>query len=132
MPDLQIRGLAALNRVLKSLPKDLADKELQKAVTASAKVFIEPAKNNAPKDSGDMAEQIKSRLVNTENRYRKATSVRPRKGGGKDPFYWIFVELGTEKQPHQSFLRTSFDAHSPEAAEVFRTALAKGLRKYAK
>lgn len=128
--DFEIKGLLELKQRLKKLPKEIAQKVAQPAANAAAKVFVEPAKAAAPKDSGDMASTIKSRKYRTKSDYIVAASVRPRKGGGVDPYYWKFPELGSVLQPPQPFLRPAFDGNVEAAGEAFRQACIRGLKRY--
>jgi len=127
-----VRGLAALQKKLRTLPVDLQEKHNQAACREGGKVFAAEAEILAPKASGDLSKSISVRKVNTKNRFRKAVSVRPRKGKGVDPFYWHFLEFGTIKMNSQPYLRPAFDNKVNLALRAYRERMRKGLRRVAK
>lgn len=60
MSDTQhVKGLSALNAMLQSFPAKLEQNVLRGAMRAGAKVVLPVAKANAPRDTGEMADDMK-------------------------------------------------------------------------
>lgn len=127
-----VNGIAALQRKLRRLPIELQEKHNQDATRAGAEVVAERARDGVVKDSGDLAQTIKTRKKNTKNRFLKAAVVRPVKTKGIDPYYWRFVEFGTIKMSAKPFLRPAFDARTTQAIRAYRDKMRSGLKQEAK
>lgn len=94
MTDLvHVKGLADLQKFLNALPAEIEAKLMRGALREAAKVVLEEAKRQAPKESGEMAEGL---AISTSS--KRGTVMAKIKAKGKHGFLAPFIEFGTK--PH--------------------------------
>ena len=101
---IQVRGLAELNRELKAFPAKLQKKAVRRAIAAGAKIVQKDAKANAPRNSGATRRAIATKSTPSRsqpNLVRSSVFVRTggnrtkaTRGRNEDPYYWYFQEFG--------------------------------------
>lgn len=147
----KISGLPNFRAALKALPEQLRKRALRNALAAAGRVVRDDARRNAPvlqasaKDApfrkrGTLRRAIS---VRTSKQARRAgdvgvfVNVRPAKKGQRgaknpnDPFYWRFLEFGTNKYKPgagDGFLRAAAK-RLPDALEAFKKALQPAIDK---
>lgn len=111
---VKLKGLEGVRRALRRLPKELREKELDKAVFAGAKIVRDAAKSLAPSgDDGAFVRQLRGKTWNKKaNNLRDSIAIRKEKKkfkkdaarrrvgvlwSNRDPnvgaWYWRFVEF---------------------------------------
>lgn len=90
MSELNVKGLAELNKLLKELPAKVEGNILRGAMRAGAKVFEDRAKQMVPVKSGQLRDSIK---VSTRSKRGRVSATVT--AGGKKAFYAHMVEFGT-------------------------------------
>lgn len=143
---IEVRGLAQLNKALKTLPETVQRNVLSRAVVRGARIIQRAAKSRAPVLSGNLRKNIivsrgvrrgteASAFVIIRKWSQKAIAAfkkRSKKKGRanpRDPFYWQFLEFGTSKMAARPFMRPAFEAKKEEAAKEVRDALREEIEK---
>lgn len=102
---------------LQLLPKNLRKKALRQAMRPAMKPVAAAARDNAPKESGDMAKSIKPKSAGRSTKFI-GIDVQMGEGDFKgDSFYGAFQEYGTSKMPPKGFMRKAYDEKG-EAAKA--------------
>lgn len=150
MVDVQIKGLAELERALSELPAKIERNILRGALRAAAKPVADEARRVAARVSGDLQASIR-----VSSRVRAGRPVAFVKAGDKKAFYAHMVEGGTQahfikpktakslffagirkqvvnhpgarKRP---FLRPALDVKAGAAVEAFAAHVRKRLTKH--
>lgn len=150
--DMQVNGLAEMERFLKTLPDEVSRKMLYGALMGGAKPIMDQAKANVRANFGNSARftstleeslvrgrqrktglaarvNVKIRKGKVKDRMIKAGVIKPH---GDDAFYGRFLEFGTSKMPAYPFLKPAADAKAGEATNRFRDTLMKRMGKWCK
>ncbi len=101
--DVNIRGIADVNRVLTTIAPNEARNLMRVTVFEIAKDFAKEGADRAPKDDGVLAASVKAkRERGTRNSIAATVRVAPQ------AFYWRFLEYGQgpDKVEHAMFLQT--------------------------
>lgn len=135
----RIQGLDELNRKLRDIPVKLRIKALRQALAAGARRVQVDAQQGAPvlsaaadarnpyRASGTLRKAIKvrtSKLARTQGDVGVFVNVKPLRKGSRssknpqDPFYWRFIEFGTNKFSTNGFLRPAA-SQLGEALKIF-------------
>lgn len=138
----RIDGLRDLQKAMNTLSADMAGKIARQATAAGAGVVRKAARQNAPKDTGNLqAAVVMKRVRNTpltdeyivSVRQGKTSDVKRAKTGkgalGRDAFYARFVEFGTVKTPPQPFMGPALRDNITPATEAMKTRLRARLKK---
>lgn len=138
---------------LRALPREISGKNggpLRGALFAAGQLIQGEAQRNAPvgkgtPNPGNLKRQIflfrdkNPAAIGAAEHYilsvrtGKAGLRRLRVGGavralgGRDAWYWFWVEFGTSKQGAKSFMRNAFESQKHPALDRFRTELQRGL-----
>lgn len=153
MADFQVKltGVDELVKNMRALPVELRKKPARSALGKAAKLIRERAKANAlaaddPETGRAIADNIVQRF---RSKYQKQTGdvmisigVNTEKGripdgnpdtgrGGSTP-HWHLIELGTEKNPAQPFLRPAASEMAGAALNTFSVELGKALDRMTK
>ena len=147
--EVKIEGFDELARKLRELAPAMRKRVLRNALSAGARLVRDDAKRAAPvlSLSGDLkAPYRKPGTVRDAIRVRSSkvarragdvgvyVNVKPAKSGARgaksptDPFYWRFLEFGTQKMSARPYLRPAA-AKLDAALEVFKTQLARWIEK---
>jgi HK97 gp10 family phage protein len=149
--EIKIHGLEGVRKALKQLPKEVRNRELQKALRPGANVIRNTARALAPRGegffrrirgkswahySGTLANSI---VVRAEKKKFNRDAARLRVGvlhNNRDvnvgAWYWRFVEFGTSKMPAKPFMVPAFEISKYTANKLIQTALLKGVQRQAK
>lgn len=149
--NIEVRGLAELDRKLAALDNEVAGK----ALFGAAMFALTPMVSDAKKRAAKAAEPHKMTMVNgrtvTVEPGLLKSAIRKRRLPKKEhkgefaqgavvgiyvgkgtkqkiyPRYWHFIERGTVSQPAAPFLRPAFDAKTGEVVQRFATKLAANI-----
>jgi len=147
---VKLHGLKELKRTLKKLPREIADKELNKALRAGGRPIVAMAKANVPIGKSSFVRTIRGKtwahlrgallqgiVMRGEKKRFKIDRAKVRIGVAVDrrsadtPWYWRFIEFGTSKMPAQPFLTPAFESGKIIANNIIIAALKKGVFKQA-
>ncbi len=92
MSELNVKGLAELDKLLKELPAKIEGNIMRGAMRAGARVFEDRAKQMVPVKSGQLRDSIK---VSTRSKRGRVSATVT--AGGKKAFYAHMVEFGTAR-----------------------------------
>lgn len=130
-------GLSAINEVLKQLPDRIANRLLQNAANAGARVQLKAIKAKAPTHEGPQSEASEKYGTIVENlkvqpmSVLKNTSARGARVTTGNAFWAQFYELGTSHQPARPFMRPGFDESTQEATNTVAGSLTVGVEREA-
>jgi HK97 gp10 family phage protein len=133
----QVLGLSEINSVLKALPDRIANRLLQNAVSAGARVQLKAVKAKAPKHEGPQSDASEKYGTIVENlsvepmRVLRNTSARGARVTTRNAFWAMFYELGTAHQPARPFMRPGFDESREEATNTVAGSLLTGVEREA-
>jgi HK97 gp10 family phage protein len=122
----RIEGAKEMDRVLRTLPRAMGRRAAIGALRAGAVPIAEEAELNAPRKSGELAENI---LIRTARDQGQVTVLI---GPARSAFQGIFQEFGTKNHPAQPFMRPAFDSKAVEALAIIGDRLGKNLTRAAK
>ena len=115
----EIKGLEGLIKTLNSLPDKLENKIIRAAVRKGANVVRDKARQNVPKDTGNLQKSIITSGAKVSGKIAFRVSLKQRKTkNSKDPYYGRFVEFGTSKMPAKPFMRPALDESENEVLDV--------------
>lgn len=127
MPELII-GMAEFERKLRQLDLSLQRRALIEAATAGAKLVRDVASDLAPRDTGELAEEMTTRVSGSQSDVHEASvDVGP----SKNAFYGMFQEFGTVKQAAQPFLEPAFEQTKEQASQIVKDRLLQAIHKVA-
>lgn len=126
----KLEGADELIKTMENIPPRLVKKNLRRATNQGATFVRDEAKRLAPRDTGRLRKNIKSKGRRGKRTYTKASvfvqvgdRTQQRMIGGqfgsgssdfrnnpKDSWYWIFLERGTSEMPPQPFIRPAVDS----------------------
>lgn len=151
--DIEIRGLAELDKKLSELDNAVAGKALFSALSAGLTPMVKAAKQKAaiaPEPhtmtvKGGRKVVVQQGLLKSSIRKRRLPKSEHKgefaqgavmgiyigKGTKQKEFpnYWHFIEYGTAKMPKIPFLRPAFDNNVDKAIDRFAKKLAKNIDK---
>jgi len=151
--DVDVKGLAEIERKLKLLPERVGNNAMRRALRKGANVIRDAARANAKRiDDPETREQIWKNIAVSgggRKRERQAGGVMMRVGvrGGARPLkkgtdtglpggnttHWRFVEFGTSEARAQPFMRPAAASSAGAAYQAFAAAapaeIDKELRK---
>lgn len=120
----EVQGLAALDKAVRQLPKNIQKRVMKTALRAGGRVIAKEAKQNVPVGTGDLKKSI------------KIVTGKSKKDGAlifvtttKDAFYSHMIEFGTSKMKAQPFLRPAFDSTQKEVMNAIGNKLGEGIIK---
>lgn len=149
---VELHGLEEVRRALRRLPKEIARRELNKALQPAAVLIRNSARSRAPSSGEDFTRMLRGKTWNKDvfnlkdsiairNEKKKFLLDAARKRIGvlsnrRNPddgaWYWRFVEFGTAKQPAQPFLVPAFEENKFTANRMIQRALLKGVERQAR
>ena len=118
MIDVQIDGLAELNKVLSSLSAQVKP-QLQKGLMKTGLQIVRQAKKLCPVDTGNLRSAIRAGKI-------EGGGVEITAGGSgktKDVNYAVYVEYGTRNMPAQPYFRPAIDQCMPSLIQNITDAL---------
>ena len=122
----RLEGARETERALRRLPRQVQGRIEMNALRQGAKPIREAAQDRAPKDTGELEEEIIVR-----GRRRQGETV-VRIGPSKKAFQGMLQEFGTEHHPAQPWLRPAFDEKVAEALDRIGEFLGRGIERAAK
>lgn len=152
--EIEVLGLAELDRKLKALGNKMAGKALYSALNVALTPVVKEAKKRAlvaeeehimTKKGGSKVEVKpgllkssirKRRLKKKEHkgRYKNGAAMGVYIGKGTKqkeyPNYWHFIEYGTPHMPATPFIRPAFDNNIQVMIDTFKKKLAENIEKY--
>lgn len=128
--NFQIKGAKEMERLLKELGPQVANKVGDQTVRAGARPIVEEAKRLVPVRTGELRDSI-------------TTQVSKRNGGDKERVALIgfkrpassrahLIEFGTSHSAPHPFLRPAMDAKHREALNEMGKVMARGITREAK
>lgn len=152
MAGVNLKGLKAVKKQLKSVSKETRAKVLRSAMRDAFKPVLEDAKARAPRDTGALAEglvigsaKMKTKkgeegvavgivVVNNSTRAKQATMAAAAFGeaqslGVPPARRWHFIELGTSKDGARPFLRPALVRGAAGVLAALTEAVSKRVRK---
>lgn len=115
---VKVEGMKDLQRGLARLRDDLRGPVLSRAAREGADVLAETMASLAPRDSGDLADNIGVSKGET-----RPTRGEWNAGPSADVFYGIFQELGTVDIPAQPFMRPAADSAGDSITDAVNDVL---------
>jgi HK97 gp10 family phage protein len=156
---VEVRGLKALMAGLQGLPVDVSKNAAFQGLNAAARKVRDEAKRRAPVLKGTARGRkpgtVRAAIRASRSRLSKPAQgwhevivrVKPltgrqraafRKAGGQrgadnpnDPYYWWWVEFGTQKMAARPFLRPGFESTKSQQLEALRKRLRARIEAYA-
>lgn len=125
----RIIGAKEIGDVLRMLPREIGDRQLNTAVRAGARVVAEAARNKVPVESGKLWRSIRVERVRAR---RGRLTVGYRIGVGKEAFYGMMLEFGTRFISKRPWLRPAFEESHLAILEAMGTSLKKGIERAAR
>ena len=138
---MELKGFDDVERLMKQLPIKMRRKHLRRATNQSIRIVRDEIKKRAPRDTGRLKRNIKSRGRRGKRGYLKASifiQSGGRTGGGakgafrtdkNDAFYWIFLERGTKHIKARGFIRKSVDRKFRPVLRKFVDVVRAGVRE---
>ncbi|MCR5864653.1 HK97-gp10 family putative phage morphogenesis protein [Aquincola sp. J276] len=144
--EVKVSGLSELREALAGLPDKLRRRALRNALAAGARLIRDAARATVPvlaeptprRASGTVRNAISvrtSKAARREGNVGVYVNVRPAKGAARgaksasDPFYWRFLEFGTDKMAARPYLRPAAQAQAQAALGAFSAKLGPQLDK---
>jgi len=126
MIKFEIKGAKEMERLLRALGPELANKVGDKAVLAGTKPIVKEAKRLVRKRTRKLERAITStverRRTSQQHERTASIGVRPPTSARAH-----FEEFGTRKQAAHPFIRPAMDAKAGEALDEMGKVLAKGI-----
>ncbi len=137
-----LTGIKEIDRKLRDLEPKVTKKHLRKALRAGQKIVAAAVREEAPRDSGFLAKQVKIRATKRSRKrigvdvvipgkpFYEAGPAKSRAGGkGKrsTPFYPAPVHFGTNKRPANDFAKRGLVRTEGRAAAKTLAELKRGL-----
>jgi HK97 gp10 family phage protein len=118
-----IEGLDELEEAFLEGSKRAVKKFLRHVEMKAAKILVDSAERNAPRESGDLSEDIHRQTKQSDG----ALTVRV--GPSRETFYGLIQEFGSLEAniPAQHWLENSARAVQDEVLEEFYSGLTEGL-----
>jgi HK97 gp10 family phage protein len=124
-PIAYLEGADELNEALRAVGDRASGLLLQRAAEEGGKVIQEEAERRAPRETGNLQENVVDRMILRRQRVGRAqVDIGPT----RDAWYGRFLELGTSKMEAQPWLRPAFEAKVKEATDAVANALRNALR----
>jgi HK97 gp10 family phage protein len=157
--NVEVRGLKELMAGLQALPADLSKNAAFQGLNAAARVVREEAKRRAPVLKGvargrkpgtlraairasrsrnskpaqgwhEVIVRVKPLKARQVAKFKKATGLKSA-DNPDDPYYWWWVEFGTQKMAARPFLRPGFESTKSQQLEALRRRLRARIQAYA-
>ena len=147
---VRLHGMDQLRRNLKKLPREIADRELNKALRAGGQPILAMAKALVPIGASSFVRKLRGKewahlrgtlqtniVMRAEKKRFRLDRARQRIGVLVDrskpdtPFYWRFIEFGTSKMPAKSFLVPAFETMKGAANNIIIRKLREGVFRQA-
>lgn len=120
----EIPGYDQMSANFKALTYGLQRKVLMAATRDGAAVIVEAAEERAPRLTGNLAENMTSRIYESS-----PAEVTARIGPDKSTPYGRFPEFGTIHAKAEPYLRPALDEKHEEAMRVIGESLMDGIEK---
>ncbi|TLP41040.1 HK97-gp10 family putative phage morphogenesis protein [Arcobacter arenosus] len=118
-----------LLEALKQFPQNIQKNVLNGALRAGCKPILDAAKENVPKDTGNLKKSLGIIKRRSRDKSKVRFSVTPRRGGKYDGFYAHMIEFGTSKMSAQPFMRPAFENQDNQSIEAAKKYMAKRIDK---
>jgi hypothetical protein len=150
---VEVKGMAEVGAVLKTLPLNMKEKVARNAMLAGARVGLAAVQTEVPIGGGEKSPHDPSpgnilrnlRIARGKNvpdtvvQYRLFVHVgRVRRGKGwrgrvlevGPPYYWYMQEFGSSRNPANPFMTRGFMKSASNAATRIRDAAAAAVQRY--
>jgi len=126
--DQIIVGMDALQAKLRELDRTMQRDLLIEAAQAGAEIVRHAAAANAPRDTGELAENMTTRVSTSLSDSREGSvDVGP----DRDEWYGFFVEFGTAFMMPRPFLRPALENNENQIIRVMQDVLLTAIEKVA-
>ena len=122
MINVEISGLAELNKVLDGLSREVRP-QLQKGLMKTGLQIVRQAKKNCPVDTGYLRSSIAASKIEGGGVMVSAGASGTANGVTKDVVYAPYVEYGTRNMPAQPYFRPAIDQCMPSLIQNITDAL---------
>lgn len=127
-----IVGLNELGEDFRRLEQSMQNKISRQAVLAGAKVAREKVRQTAPVRTGRLKRgtvATVARRSDSPGRVVAGVKISAPRSQKKAPFYWKFLELGTQHMAARPFIRPTWDSNLPAIEGAVISKLAEGIDK---
>ena len=134
MAKIILSGVPELDRKLKLLAANMANKITRGALRTAGKQLLEKTKAAAPVDTGRLRKGLKLKAlkrsrtrsgVMIQTPSREALGIKP----GDKSYYPAAVEFGTDKKAANPFMRGTAQKEKPMVVAVFKREVAAGVQE---
>jgi len=137
MADNRIEGLDGVLDALQALPREIVSRNggpARAALARGARLIRDEARRLAPYDAQGDEVHVRDEIVAQRDREPQKSGANERYvvGVRRRAWYWWWVELGTEKQRAQPFLRTAFETQKEQAMNAIVDSLRSGIDRIAR
>ena len=120
---VRVEGVEELIAAIRTADQQI-QKELNDLISECAEIVFREADSRVPIKSGKSRNTLRIEIGETKKGQFYANVAVGNGTGKEDPFYIVFYELGTSRQPPRPFMRPSFD----KSKSKIRKRLIEGLR----
>jgi HK97 gp10 family phage protein len=125
-----ISGIEEVQDILTKVAPRHARNLTRATVQAVASKVAKLAKQNAPKNTGNLKKAIKAKREKSHpDNPQSVVYVQTRKGSRNDGFYWRFIEKGTINLPERPFIRPARDSVRADLPRIYTEEFGKKLEK---
>lgn len=126
-----ISGVKSIQEILEEIAPKYSRNLMRSTVHGIAGTIAKDARKNVPVDSGLAKSAIKTRRRRSRPD-KPVSEVYVVRSGGKDAFYWRFVEYGTQTQQERQFFRPAFERAKANLDEIMLEQFGKKLENLLK
>src|SRR5699024_3779305 len=105
---VKVEGVDEIVKALKRADEEI-ERELRVLISECAEIVFREADANVRIQSGRARNTLRIEVGENKNGYYFANVVIGDGTGKEDPFYIVFYELGTSRQPARPFMRPALD-----------------------
>lgn len=122
---IRVEGVDDVIRALQQADEEM-QREINNLISEAAEIVFREADSRVPiGESGKSRDSLRIEIGKTQKGHFYANVVVGNGTGKEDPFYIVFYELGTSRQPPRPFMRPSLD----KSKSKIRKHLVEGIRQ---
>jgi HK97 gp10 family phage protein len=128
----ELEGLDDLEALLQIVAPKQAKAAIRKAGRKAGLIWQEAVEENAPRETGKLADSIKVTTRVGEGDDDSTGSITVVVAPTKEVFYAMFQEFGTAHQHAKPFVGPAYEGHKEEVIQTFSTEVLNALTNLAK